>query len=540
MPADLEDRLRATRPATPEPGPHTEARLRRGLGLSAPARGPRRWLRAPGARRSGPRIVALALLITGGTGALAASLLQRGTGSSAAPTGALPPLGWGAPESLTTPFRVFQSLDLAAGEDGRAAAVWVREGRVQARVRGAGGPWGPVATLGGGAGTIPTAPAIALDARGNAVAVWREQTGRELRQGFRLPSGAPAGVLARPSDRRWTVRVAGLRAGGAWSAPRALSRPSGSRRDAAAPALEATPGGQVLAAWGERGRLVTRSRGVGAGWAAPWAIAGPPGRVAGVDLAVAPDGRAVVAWSARPALPPRDRRIGVDDSCYTVQAATRTASGAWSPLRSLSGPLVQAPPFTVAIGEGGHAAASWTETAPPPSPIPGGRAFRLRSRALVARAAPPGAWGAAEPVGRGERFILGTALAVDGSGATTVSWTSDAEGGSARAASAARGARFSAGRRFASTGSAALVAARPGELLALVDDLRVVRLRGDRGSVPVRVGALKVGAAGRGRLEAGRDGTAVALWLDYAPITGRARVVAAVRDPERENADGDI
>ncbi|TML66109.1 MAG: hypothetical protein E6G22_00790 [Actinobacteria bacterium] len=203
-----------------------------------------------------------------------------GAAASAVPT-------WLAPTGLTTSGRV-AAASLAVAATGEAVAVWDREVGsvcadqpanpacvhvVEARSRAAGAhEWAPpveIARPGVGA-----APQVAVDPRGDAVAVWSHDIG---------------------VDR---VLQASVRTGptGTWQEPVDLSEPATSI-GAHPVALDGT--GDAIAAWADATTVRAESRLAASGvWGSPVPLsrsgrAAPVGPSLGVDAA----GDAVVAWS---------------------------------------------------------------------------------------------------------------------------------------------------------------------------------------------------------------------------------------------------
>lgn len=176
---------------------------------------------------------------------------------------------------------------VAVDAHGHVLAVWVRptsvDGNrqrgpylVQARMTGAGGRWGPIATLGKSAHFFESSPGIAFDARGDATVVWR---------GYRR-------VGRRNQD---VTQAAYRRAGGRFG--RAATLPSLGRSGAATPVVTMGRGGRAYVAWTTATdrpvvEVATRSR-VGR-WSRARRISPRP--ASEPRIAVASDGRVVVAW----------------------------------------------------------------------------------------------------------------------------------------------------------------------------------------------------------------------------------------------------
>jgi hypothetical protein len=194
---------------------------------------------------------------------------------------------WSAPADLSSPGTT-AGPEVALAPSGDAVAVWSWRGAgstgsvVQASFRPAGGGWGASEAVSTNPAANGRRPQVAIDASGNAVAVW-------------LAGAVP---VVRAAARR--------RASGAWSERVAVS-PLG--QAAGAPSLGGNAAGNAVAVWTMGPRAHASLRPAAGGWSAPSAISGTN---AGAPL-VRLDGssRAVAAWS----------RGGA------VEAADLTASG---------------------------------------------------------------------------------------------------------------------------------------------------------------------------------------------------------------------
>lgn len=144
-------------------------------------------------------------------------------------TGSIGHCMWGEPVDLSVPGQVAANPQVAVNNAGEAVAVWEWGGieftpyTVQGAVRPAGGRWGASVDL-STASLGADFPDVAVDAQGNAVAVW------EIREG----SG---GAVQRAV---WKA------ASGAWQAPVALS-PAGA--NAGSPRVAVDPNGDAIAVW---------------------------------------------------------------------------------------------------------------------------------------------------------------------------------------------------------------------------------------------------------------------------------------------------
>lgn len=269
----------------------------------------------------------------------------------------------------------------------------------------------------------------AITGDGTVLAAWTEERRGDTAVMFseRPPRGAWSAPTAIQPPQRWAIlgpRIAagedggavvtfGLRSrqssiilgsvrprGGAWEAPRALTRVVEGPLDAAGPAIDAT-GGVALAWTAPSAGVLTSTRRTGEPWSDPDRV----GRSAGVlspapEAAVAPDGTAVVAagsgvvihppggtWSALPPLPGRGLRttdpaataVAVDTSgrptiVWTKPAeagalalvSSRFAGGAWTPPRMLDRAPRSHPLTAVqAVRSGAGVAVAWARWATP-------------------------------------------------------------------------------------------------------------------------------------------------------------------------------
>lgn len=210
---------------------------------------------------------------------LAISVSGLAVASPASSGGAPPPLVWSAPVTLDETSR--GARDVAVNADGDAVVVWSRRpfdpSSIFAVYRPAGGSWGPRTQIGYG-----TEPQVALDARGNATAIWS----------------------VHPQD--WGDAVHAARRphrAGTWTNPVVLSRPAREPGDA-----HRHDGTYPL--WQQVG-------------------AGRP------MLEVNADGDTVVVWHWRAdGDGPRD---GPHDD-FVVQAVRRPSGGRWSDVMAVSNP----------------------------------------------------------------------------------------------------------------------------------------------------------------------------------------------------------
>jgi hypothetical protein len=175
------------------------------------------------------------------------------------------------------------------------------------------------------------APQVAVNARGDAVAVWYEWVGE--------------GSVVRSSWRP---------AGGSWSPAVALSTTDGVRfiHDVD---VALTSKGEAIAVWTgttgpnvDVGVVQTATGSASDGWSAASDITRLPGYVSSVRLAATPKGEAAAVWWYS----------GFGRSA--IQAATRSAGGSWSAAVDLSAAGTQGFLPDVGIADNGEATVVWT------------------------------------------------------------------------------------------------------------------------------------------------------------------------------------
>jgi hypothetical protein len=234
---------------------------------------------------------------------------------------------WEAPADLSAAGQSASGAQVAVDAQGNALAVWHRYSGsnwiVQGAVRPAGGAWQAPVDLAVGA----SAPQVAVDAQGNAVAVWERCNGTDC-----MVQGA--------------VRAAG----GAWQAPVDLSLAGQSVLD---PQVAVDAQGNTVAVWSRsdgtdyivQGAVRPAASGV---WQAPVDLSGAGQSAVAAQVAVDAQGDTVAVWQ---------RANGTD---YIVQGAVRAAGGAWQAPVDLSaaGPSTSGP--QVAFDAQGNAVAVWT------------------------------------------------------------------------------------------------------------------------------------------------------------------------------------
>jgi RTX calcium-binding nonapeptide repeat (4 copies) len=216
---------------------------------------------------------------------------------------------------------------IASDGSGNIVAVW-REldgdrSTVGAAFRPAGGTWSSAQRISEPAPATES-PKLAMDALGNAVAVWQRSTGHDS-----------------------IVQAAVRPAGGDWSDPQNLSAPS----EVAFNADIAIRAGRATAVWmalGDRHTAIeTSSRAIDGAWAPAHPISGPIGNASAPVVAVDEAGGAVAAWRWS------------DGAFLVTQAATRSDQGVWSAPDILSGPGRSTSQPLLAMDAAGKAIVAW-------------------------------------------------------------------------------------------------------------------------------------------------------------------------------------
>jgi hypothetical protein len=342
---------------------------------------------------------------------------------------------WQAPRDLSAPSSLAGAPQVAFDRDGNALAVWERsDGNhlfVQASSRSRpSGRWSKPQDLSRGGGDC-VFPQVAIDADGNALAVWLRSV-----NGF------------------WSVQAAFRPRGSTWQPPETIDRePAG----AVSPQVVFDPRGNAVAAWaalvGTKWAIMTADRLRAGGWGKPEALA-LAGDYPRVRLRLAVDGRgaAVVVWEGLHALhsviqaavrsTPRQQWSGVrdlsDDSSdavspqlavdgrgdvavvwtrtngknWLVQASERPAGRPWEPARTLSGAGRDAVAPGVGLDARGDAIAVWTRSNGSNTIVQA--SYRLQ---------PAGMWSTPTSMSATGGDAVGPVVALDARGNATLVWS---------------------------------------------------------------------------------------------------------------------
>jgi len=245
---------------------------------------------------------------------------------------------WGAPVSLSAAGQSTNSPEIAVGPNGSAVAVWERydgaDWIIQAASKAAGGAWSAPVNL-TAAGLSAASPQVAIDASGTALALWERSDGVG-----------------------YVTQAASKPAGGTWGAPKSISA-AGKVASGARLALD--PGGNATAVWesydGGTSTIQAASKPAGGNWGAPVNLSEAGKNALNPRVAVDASGNAVTIW------------VGLNNSVYSIQTASKPAGGAWGQPANLSAPGQTPPALQLAVAPGGAAVAVWTQQNGPASAI---------------------------------------------------------------------------------------------------------------------------------------------------------------------------
>jgi hypothetical protein len=279
---------------------------------------------------------------------------------------------WQAPTDLSVTGRDAVAPRLAVDAQGTAIAVWQRLDTanvvIQAAVRPAGGAWQAPTNL-SASGHDASAPAIAVNPQGAAVAVWQRSNGTNaIIQGAARPAGGtwqapadlsaagqdavtpqvavdPTGAAVAVWDRQAIVETATRTAAGAWQPPLDLSTGC---KIPTTPQVAASAQGAAVAIWsclvGSSPSVQSSFRASGGSWEAPTTLAAGGSAVA-PEAAFDPLGDVLAIWSAAV------RAV--------LQVSARPAGAAWQPAAYLTADGQNTSTPQLAIDSHGDAVAVW-------------------------------------------------------------------------------------------------------------------------------------------------------------------------------------
>ena len=313
------------------------------------------------------------------------------TGSLAAlPAGSAP--SWTSPSVPLSPVAAKGgSPEIAVNDSGVAVAIWqsrydgFSRAVIESSVHPVGGSWSAPSPL-SASGGFGAQPDVAVDAAGNAVAVWQQDADTSTpfieaatrvggvwsapvpisstSHGAYVPkvavddAGNAVAIWNSDNSVQWSSKPAG----GAWSAP--LRFDGTISQDQIDNALTMTAGGVASAAWTdiEPGHevVVVTSRPVGGSWSTPAYASSMSEDAQSVDIASSASGKALLIWTlvgANPSTP------DPDDLQYVVQARVRPdATSGWGSVTDLSLPGVDAGSSRAAMDDLGRGSVVWYRT----------------------------------------------------------------------------------------------------------------------------------------------------------------------------------
>ncbi|HEX8714184.1 MAG TPA: PKD domain-containing protein [Solirubrobacteraceae bacterium] len=288
---------------------------------------------------------------------------------------------WQAPVAISSAKAEASLPQVALDSHGDAVAVWLSlhggEYAIEASTRsGLGGPWQSPVTLQTLGALIPmeARPDLAVDSRGDAVAVWRRLEGAEtIVEAASMQAGGswqPPETISKKAEDLHPAEVAIDDAGDAtavWEEKGgevlidAARKPAGGKRQSAValsapgananePRLAVDARGDAVAVWerfeGEELIEAASRPATSAAWGKAVALTKPElgkGEPAAQQVAIDAQGEAVAVWS---------RTNATHD--FVEAAVGRTSSSAWQPPASLSGPgaNIEEQPQVAADGQG--------------------------------------------------------------------------------------------------------------------------------------------------------------------------------------------
>jgi PKD domain len=315
-----------------------------------------------------PRRAALALL------AALTGLLVICAPAWAAPT-------WLPATSLSSPGQDATEAQVGVDAQGDSVAIWQRadgsgNNVVQAAVRPAGGAWQSTPTNLASCYFFATVPRVAVDGRGDAVAVWR--------------------CLSKAAGYDYTD--ASVRpAGGTWDTPVQLSDPEAG---AQAPRVAIDAHGDAVAVWdrvlGATAQVESSTKPAGGSWQPEVSLSDATSSAGSPDVAVAPNGAASVVW------------VNDDGPGVVTQATSRPAGATtWGPPVDLSNP-----------GSGGIGQVTTTPQGEVIAVWPSGADSAVQG----AVRSPAGVWGSPTDISASGEAVEDVAIGVDPAGTVTAVW----------------------------------------------------------------------------------------------------------------------
>jgi len=311
--------------------------------------------------------------------ALAAAFVALAIAAIAPAAEAAP--GWSAPVELSVGTTNAYDAQVAVDPRGDATATWMQSATggftVQVATRPAGGAWSAPMTV--SSPNVPASePSVAMDAEGDAIVAWKQYVGTDEIEAVTRAAGAAS-----------------------WGAAETLSNPL---RESTAAQAAISPSGQAIVlftgedAVGNTRIQATAEQGFGGLWGAPIMLSAAGQDAEEPSLAIDGAGEAIAAWR-RP-----------NGNAQIIQSSARSTTGAWGAPINLSSLFADGFHPRVATNAAGDAAVVWTA------------ALNADEVAAIATRTALGAWTGAKTVSGQVDPAREPRAAIDGAGNVTVVW----------------------------------------------------------------------------------------------------------------------
>jgi PKD domain len=317
---------------------------------------------------------------------------------------------------------------VAVDADGNALAMWRRipdgrHSRVQAAYRPAGGDWGPTQDV-TSASDFAAQPHVVVDAAGRFTAAWLLGTAAPVVQVAQMPPG-----------------------GGPFGPPQTISSPGAAQVDLATNARGDAVAGWIVPATPSTSYAVAATAPAGAPFGGEQTLSPVTDNASGAHVAIASDGRAVVVWT---------QFKGVAPTGATNAASDAGPGSSFGPRQTLSAAATDNAQAEVAVDGAGSAVAVWIVSPP-------GASLATQLASAVRPAGRDG-WTGRQLVATGSDIAHPrVAAATDGEAIVTWEDHPDGEPG------ALRGAVRAAGESTFGPGQVLSDTANPGEARVAVD-----------------------------------------------------------------------
>jgi hypothetical protein len=300
---------------------------------------------------------------------------------------------WSPLVRLSKPGEDVGEVAVAIDAAGEAIAVWKlatdHETVIQSSSRPPGGSWSTPAVISprGGKGVHASRPRIAMSAAGEAVVLW---------------------TLVKLHRRRIlsdVIQSSSRPSGGSWSRPMMIS---GNAEETGSPEIAVDEAGEAVAVWetqlyggGLASIVESASRPPGGTWSAPVSLTPKEPAFAKPKVAIDGAGEAVAIW------------VHGNEGRHMIETASRASGHGWSSPIVLSKGVDRNAHPEIAVGDTGEALAVWE----------GGASLDLPSVWSASRS-PGGGWSSATRISpAAERINIYPQLAMDPAGAAVVVWT---------------------------------------------------------------------------------------------------------------------